>query len=427
MPSSPEWDILLAPFASCFTRPGYRYFCAFVLVFAHLDGRLWVTQVVLSGFVDRHFTSFYRFLRDGAWTTEAVAERLWQQCQSVCVQAGGRIFVAVDDTVCRKRGEQFFGLGTHHDPMNRDHEKQLSRGHCFVCLAILGRIEQHAVALFVSCALYRQKAVCTDAQPFHTKLRLAAERLLALSVPEGGKVCAVADGAYAKRAFVLLLWENGRHVLSRLRSDAVFYDLPPARRKGQKGAPRKYGAKWKANEWANRTTGWRSITLSLYGQKTALSVKTRVVVLRSLGVKARLVAVRWDRKKKGAAKTVFLFSTDLALMPEEIVGVYCARFAIETGFRDGKQLFSLSTYQVRSQASILRIVHLCLWAQSLLRLRSWSQTSSEESVHEFGTWRKPLSYLTLGQQKRLSQHSFFMGSGVHTLNPTNPSRMKIAA
>ena len=71
--------------------------------------------------------------------------------------------------------------------------------------------------------------------------------------------------------------------------------------------------------------GWRTVTLVLYGRKMTLSVKsvksvkTRVVLLRSLGVKARLVAVKWDRKaKKGPSKTVFLFSTDTALTPEEV-------------------------------------------------------------------------------------------------------------
>jgi len=433
MRSSPEWDVLLEPFASCFTRPGYRYFCAFVLVFAHLDQRLWVTQVVLSGLVDRHFTSFYRYLRAGAWKTEEVAERLWQQCGSICVQAGGRIFIAVDDTVCRKTGERFFGLGTHHDPMNIQSEKHLSRGHCFVCLAALGFIGpegSHAVALFLSCALYLQKSTCTDALPFQTKLQLAADRLLSLSVPAGQVVCVVADGAYAKRAFVKTVTEKGRQVISRLRSDAVFYDLPPVRRKGQKGAPRKYGRKGKAREWAELPHGWREVTLCLYGQKTTLSVKTRVVLLRSLGVKARLAAVKWNRKgveKKEKPKIVFLFSTDTALTPEEIVRVYCARFAIETAFRDSKQLFSLSTYQVRSQTSILRIVHLCLWAQSLLRLRFWNQPLSEETTAGFGAWRKPLTYLTLGQQKRLSQRSFSRGSGVNPLKPINPSEVNLAA
>ena len=99
MRPSPEWKILLAPFESLFTRPGYRYFCAFVLVFAHIDQRLWVTQVVLSGLVDRHFTSFYRFLKEGVWSVEAVRQQVWTLCLSRCTDAKGRICTAIYDTV----------------------------------------------------------------------------------------------------------------------------------------------------------------------------------------------------------------------------------------------------------------------------------------------------------------------------------------
>ncbi len=104
---------------------------------------------------------------------------------------------------------------------------------------------------------------------------------------------------------------------------------------------------------------------------------------------------------------VFLFSTDTALTPEAIVRAYCARFAIETGFRDAKQHFGFSTYQVRKEKSLVRIVHLCLWAQTLLRLRFWNV--KPEPV--YGDWRQSLSYLTLSQQKRLSKQQCTISAG----------------
>ena len=36
LPSS-DWSALLEPFRDQFTQPGYRYFCAFVMVLAQLD------------------------------------------------------------------------------------------------------------------------------------------------------------------------------------------------------------------------------------------------------------------------------------------------------------------------------------------------------------------------------------------------------
>jgi len=398
---SPEWKVLLEPFESLFTRPGYRYFCAFVLVFAHIDQRLWVTQVVLSGLVHRHFTSFYRFLREGAWSSEAVAQRVWSLCWRHCIAEGGRLFAAIDDTVAAKLGKHFEGLGLHHDPMNRQHPKRLSHGHCFVALAALGKqAEEHFVALFVAAALYVPEKACLEGHRFATKLELAARLALSLwSAPEV-ILFLVVDGAYAKKSFVSAVCGAGQHVLSRLRSDTVFYDLPPVKKKGQRGRPRKFGAKHKASEWAAKQKGWRAVTLRLYGRQANLQIKTRVVLQRRLGVKIRLVAVRW-----GERRTVFLFCTDVGLAAEQVVRFYCARFAIETGFRDAKQSFGFSSYQVRSKSSIERIVHLCLWAQTLLRLRFWD--AKPEPV--YGDWRKPLSYLTLSQQKRLSQEQVRFG------------------
>lgn len=390
---APEWNVLLAPFESLFTKPGYRYFCAFVLVFAHLDQRLWVTQVVLSGLVDRHFTSFYRFLKEGAWKIEAVAQQVWLLALAHGVE-GSRLFAALDDTVAAKSGKKFQALGLHHDPMNKQNPKHLSHGHCFVCLAALSeQVKEHFVALFVAAALYVPEKACQNGQVFATKLELAARLLVSLWSPPEVAVFAVVDGAYARHAFVFPVVARGRHVVSRLRSDTVFYDLPPVKRKGQKGRPRKFGHKHKAREWADKEKGWKSVTLRLYGKEASLEVKTRVVIQRTFGLRIRLVAVRWGKRP-----LVFLFSTDTTLCAEAIVRVYCARFAIETGFRDAKQSFGLSTYQVRSQPSIERVVALCLWSQTLLRLRCWR----EKPEPVYGDWRKPLEYLTLSQQKRFS-------------------------
>jgi hypothetical protein len=410
---SPEWEVLLEPFRPLFTQPGYRYFSAFVRVLAHLDRRLWVTQVILSRQIDRHFTSVYRFLREGAWSLTAVRHQLWTMCRQHCQGAGGRWFVVVDDTVCPKWGKRFFGLGWHHDPMNRPHPRKLSHGHCFVCLAGLAeQIPDHFVALFVGCALSLQEKTCQGKRKFATKLVLAARLACELALPPGQRLAVVADGAYARRVFVQALWAAGRHLVSRLRSDTVFYDLPPVRKKGKKGAPRKYGAKHKAREWAETKQRWREVSLRLYGRDVRVAIKSRVVIQRTLGVRVRVVAVRWEKRP-----VVFLFSTDTMLSAEEIVRVYCARFAIETGFRDAKQEFGLTTYQVRSERSIERLVHFCLWAQTLLRLVCWEAKS--QAI--YGEWRKPLGYLTLSQQKRLSQQQCRIVDGSHLGGRTDES------
>jgi hypothetical protein len=422
---SPDWEVLLQPFQSLFTKPGFRYFRAFVVAFAHLDGRLWVTQVILSQMLARHFTNFYRFLESKAWSPTEVARQVWKHCQPYARQEDNRLFAAIDDTVAQKSGKHFDSLGVHHDPMNKQHPRGLSRGHCFVCLAALAQQGMgHWVALFVSCALYVQKKACQKGRTFATKLTLAADLIQALPIPAQVLVIAVADGAYARQNFVRPVVASGRHVLSRLRSDTPFFDLPPARKKQQNGKfapgrPPTYGKKYKAALWATTMGTWRTVTLCVYGHPVTLRLKTRVVLQRTLGVKIRLVAVQWDDRP-----VVFLFCTDITMTAAAIVVAYCARFAIETGFRDAKQSFGFSTYQVRRETRFVRLVHLCLWAQTLLRLSCWHQ----QPAASYGAWRKPLSYLTLSQQKRVSaSHCRVSAGSLETLGTVENAQMQALA
>jgi hypothetical protein len=406
MQSTSDWNALLEPFQSQFTRPGFALFRAFVLTLAHLDGRLWVTQVALTGLADRHFTCYYRFLKHGAWSPVTVCQQVWTLCVRRCADPNGRVFVACDDTVCAKSGQHFDAAGWHHDPMNKQSSKHLSFGHCFVCLAALGsQTAHHAVALFVSCALYVQQKVCEETKrSFATKLELAGKLYADLPTPEGLCVIATVDGAYAKKPFVQAVRAAKKHVLSRLRQDTVFYDLPPGRIRGQRGAPRKYGQWHKAKLWVEEEApAWQRQTLILYGHATLLEYKTCLALQRTFGERIRLVAVRLNKDKP----VVFLFCTDTSMTAEQIIVAYSQRFAIETGFRDAKQSFGFSTYQVRREEGIVRLAHLSLWAQTLLRLSAWNK--KPEPI--YGLWRKPLEYMTLPSVSIIGDTVHYTNSG----------------
>ncbi|MCC6442783.1 MAG: hypothetical protein IT210_04920 [Armatimonadetes bacterium] len=63
--------------------------------------------MILSHLLGRHFTNFYRFLESNAWATEAPARQVWRLCVPYSLQGGGRLFVALDDTVAQKTGKHF--------------------------------------------------------------------------------------------------------------------------------------------------------------------------------------------------------------------------------------------------------------------------------------------------------------------------------
>ena len=58
---APECKVLLEPVESLFTKPGYRYFYAFVLVYAPCGPAcLWVTKAVLSDLPGAFAGEFFR-------------------------------------------------------------------------------------------------------------------------------------------------------------------------------------------------------------------------------------------------------------------------------------------------------------------------------------------------------------------------------
>jgi len=284
-------------------------------------------------------------------------------------------------------------LGLHYDTLKAGQRLPFTRGHCFVCLALLAQEGlSHWVALFVRAALYVGRQAKEKGPIIRTKAQTALLLLEDLGDLKGRCFYLAVDTGYANQAFVRGALLRDVQVISRLPRHAVFYELPGTH-KGR-GRHRLYGAKHKAWEWASDPAEYEPVDLVLYGSRTQVSLKSRIVLLRRLGVRARLVAVRCRD-----SDPALLFCTDPFLSAEEITRVYGARFAIENGFRDAKQSFALSTYQVRKQRSIIRVIHLCLWAQTLLRL--WGLRENPDPPP--APWRKALAYLTLSQFKHCSR------------------------
>jgi hypothetical protein len=63
----------------------------------------------------KHFSTFYRLFSEARWSRDALGRVLF-----ALVEPGleaGPIYLALDDTLARKRGPKVFGAGMHHDPL----------------------------------------------------------------------------------------------------------------------------------------------------------------------------------------------------------------------------------------------------------------------------------------------------------------------
>ena len=162
---------------------------------------------------------------------------------------GGRITLALDDTPEKRYGRHVEGAGVPHDPTPGPAGGEFCYGHNRVSLA---RLAKHQIAVQL-------------VTWFVATLRSWKwERIVWL----------VVDGAYAARPLLDAVLAEGVVVVSRHRKDAALFDLPPTRTPGQRGRPRKYGAKLSLARRAAHPDGWQSITYYCRGVEVTREYKT---------------------------------------------------------------------------------------------------------------------------------------------------------
>lgn len=376
--------LLCAAFAPCFTAPTYRTFHWLVTGWLHCPGRRTITAVAVAagGAEQRHISVFHRFFSRASWSLDAVGHVLFTLALA-WVPADQPLLLLVDDTLARKHGPGISLATMHHDPLLSSARKSfVSFGHVWVVLALwvplpLGSPRGFALPLLFR--LYvgakrgraaggrgRERAhprhaaavAAHAAHPRPTKLELARE-LIAVAAQWAGtrSIYVAADSAYASR----VLLENRPphvHLLSRLRRDAALWARAPRRRPGQKGRPRRRGARLPSLQvMAAHRRRWDPLPLTLYGRAVTPHVWTATVLwyhaLRDHPV--RLVVVR---DPTGQRPDDAFFCTDRTVDAAFILTAYARRWTIEVTFHDQKQFLGFEDPQQQSARAVARTAPL---------------------------------------------------------------------
>ena len=109
---------LLFVFQGNFTQPSFPLFCAMMTGWALSIRHRYITELIYASdrVGDGHWSRFHRFFSRNAWSLDSVCLTLI----SLLIDAFARtgiIALALDDTLCRKRGLNLYGAGMHHDPL----------------------------------------------------------------------------------------------------------------------------------------------------------------------------------------------------------------------------------------------------------------------------------------------------------------------
>jgi len=175
----------------------------------------------------------------------------------------------------------------------------------------------------------------------------------------------VADAYYASGNIVRGLLAKGNHLITRVKRNSVAYypATPPSETPRHRGRPRKYGKKIKVASLLKETSQLSKAASPVYGEENVtIRFRTADLLWRPVGIRVRFVAV--DHPRRG---TILLMSTDLNLMPLEIIRIYGLRFKIEVSFKQSLHVIGAYAY------------HFWMAAMKPLRRSSGNQYLHRES------------------------------------------------
>jgi hypothetical protein len=352
-------------------------------------GRRTVTSWFRAAGITDQFRPAYHALWAAGRRAESVAACLLTRVVAPLLRraAGDRWLFALDDTPTPRFGPRVQGAGGHHNPTPGPAGERFVYGHVWVTLAWVARHPfWGSLARPLRALLYgRAKDVPALAKDypwtFRTKLELAVELVGWLRVWLGRTTAAlwlVADGAFAKKAFLQPLRRWGWVVVSRLRQDADLRALPPARRRpGQRGPMPTYGKhKIDLAKRAGQRRGWRQVRCARYGREVVKRVKTFRATWRPAGGAIRVVLV-----SEPAGGLAFLCA-DVAASAEAILEAMADRGAIEQAFKDLKEVWGAGQQQVRNVYASLGAyaVNLCWYSVA----EAWAWERDEDDLVDRG-------------------------------------------
>ena len=141
MECTESFTILLSEFRCVFTAPSFQIFLYLMAGWVLTHRRRFVTELIWSSGCTRrgHHSRYHRFFSQAAWVLDVLCMVLAKLVVRVFAPTG-LIELAVDDTLCRKRGLTVYGTGMHHDPLISSRAKPLvSWGHDWVVLTLIVR------------------------------------------------------------------------------------------------------------------------------------------------------------------------------------------------------------------------------------------------------------------------------------------------
>jgi hypothetical protein len=386
MECTESFTVLLSEFRCVFTAPTYPIFVCLMTGWVLSHRRRFVTDLIWSSGCTRrgHHSRYHRFFSQAAWVLDCLCQVLAKMLVQTFAPTGV-IELAVDDTLCRKRGLTVYGTGMHHDPLISSRAKPLtSWGHDWVVVTLIVRHPWWAPtkvwSLGIAFRLYRNRQGVTKGKkaknakpkkqkrdPNHrTRPELAVEliSLVASWFPDR-RLIVSGDSAYGGASVLQKLPPNVE-LISHVHPKGVLYEPAPTPVPGQKGAHRKKGKRLPdMQRWADDGRPWRTLGFDQFGLHATLLVKTMRALYYKAG-KDRLLTIVLVRDAVGKRPDQMFYCTCLDWDAKKVLSEYSMRWSIEVTFENCKQLLGLEDPANRKEKAVRRTAPMALVLHSLI-------------------------------------------------------------
>lgn len=363
-----SFEVLLQPLSTLMTQPSFTSFVTLIAGWVFANRRIVTQMIVAAGATDKkHYSSYHRLFSAARWSRDRFGLAVLDM---ILPFTGDTVFLAIDDTLARKRGLKMFGTGMHHDPLLSSRGKAITNwGHNWVVVGVIVRFPLWPDRPFCLPILFRlylgKKGARKERRAYRTRPELAVEMLrLVCRHCRTAHFHAIADSAYGGESVLGKLPENC-DLTSRLLLNARLYEAPGPRKPGKRGRSRRRGDRLPTPDQMLDMRAQR-LHLQIYGRRE----HARVCDLegRVYAVPERLLRVVAVEALKGGRGREAFYSTCHTASAIDILTWYSWRWSVEVTFHDAKQHLGFEDPQGWSRKAVERTAPVAMLLYSLIVL-----------------------------------------------------------
>jgi len=336
----------------------------------------------------------------------------------------GPLVFGLDETIERRWGPQIAAKGRYRDAVRsrKDYFVKVSglRWRCLMLLVPIPWAERVWALPVLSILAPSERHDRERGRRHKTLTDWARQALLQRRrwLPDRA-IVVVADSGYAAIALRARCAHLAQPIamITRLRLDAALYAPAPPRQAGQRGRPRKKGARLptRAARRADPATAWAPVTVAnWYGEGArTVGVASDTAVWYHTGRPP--VPLRWVlvRDPHGQCDPQALRCTDLTADPTQILAWFVLRWQLEVTFEEARRHLGVETQRQWSDRAILRTTPALFGLFSLVTLYAHPRMGpTADRVRQAAWYHKPLptfsDALALVRRELWAQAAFCM-------------------